>query len=91
MVIVISVIMLHVGPTQVDRTIDLCGGPPRGTGLQNLRECIIGIPTLHFHFTQGQEEASTCSDNVAILLLTVQRRSGNTTWPRRTSRKNGNR
>ena len=47
MVIVISVIMLHVGPTQVDRTIDLCGGPPRGTGLQNLRECIIGISTLH--------------------------------------------
>jgi len=27
--------------TKVDRTIDLCGGPPRGTGLQNLRECII--------------------------------------------------
>ena len=47
MAIVISVIMLHVGPTQVDRTIDLCGGPPRGTGLQNLRECIIGILTLH--------------------------------------------
>ena len=39
--------LLHVGPTQVDRTIDLCGGPPRGTGLQNLRECIIGISTLH--------------------------------------------
>ena len=47
MVIVDIVIMLHVGPTQVDRTIDLCGGPPRGTGLQNLRECIIGISTLH--------------------------------------------
>merc|ERR1719507_113751 len=26
---------------KVDRTIDLCGGAPRGNGLQNLRECII--------------------------------------------------
>jgi len=26
---------------KVDRTIDLCGGAPRGRGLQNLRECII--------------------------------------------------
>ena len=27
---------------QVDRVIDICGPGPKGTGLQNLRECIIG-------------------------------------------------
>ena len=26
---------------QIDRLIDLCGPAPKGTGLQNLRECII--------------------------------------------------
>ena len=26
---------------QVDRVIDICGPAPKGTGLQNLRECII--------------------------------------------------
>ena len=25
----------------MDRIIDICGGAPKGTGLQNLRECII--------------------------------------------------
>ena len=25
----------------MDRVIDICGGAPKGTGLQNLRECII--------------------------------------------------
>jgi len=27
--------------------IDLCGEPPRGTGLQNLRECILWTQTKH--------------------------------------------
>ena len=26
---------------KIDRLIDLCGPKPRGTGVQNLRECII--------------------------------------------------
>ena len=26
---------------QIDRVIDICGPGPKGTGLQNLRECII--------------------------------------------------
>jgi len=30
-----------VGKSKVDRVIDICGPPPKGTGLQNLRECII--------------------------------------------------
>lgn len=29
------------GKRKVDRIIDICGGAPKGTGLQNLRECII--------------------------------------------------
>lgn len=29
------------GKRKVDRVIDVCGPPPKGTGLQNLRECII--------------------------------------------------
>jgi len=29
------------GKQKVDRVIDICGPPPKGTGLQNLRECII--------------------------------------------------
>ena len=29
------------GKKRVDRIIDLCGPSPKGTGLQNLRECII--------------------------------------------------
>ena len=29
------------GKRKVDRVIDLCGPGPKGTGLQNLRECII--------------------------------------------------
>jgi len=29
------------GKKKVDRVIDICGTPPKGTGLQNLRECII--------------------------------------------------
>jgi len=29
------------GKTKIDRLIDLCGPPPKGSGLQNLRECII--------------------------------------------------
>merc|ERR1711863_82653 len=29
------------GKRKVDRVIDICGPPPKGTGLQNLRECII--------------------------------------------------
>merc|ERR1712012_871587 len=29
------------GKKKVDRVIDICGQPPKGTGLQNLRECII--------------------------------------------------
>ena len=29
------------GKKMVDRVIDICGPPPRGSGLQNLRECII--------------------------------------------------
>ena len=29
------------GKRRLDRALDLCGPPPRGTGLQNLRECIM--------------------------------------------------
>ena len=29
------------GKRKIDRVIDICGGPPKGTGIQNLRECII--------------------------------------------------
>eukprot|EP00092_Neocalanus_flemingeri_P002085 GFUD01002224.1.p1 GENE.GFUD01002224.1~~GFUD01002224.1.p1 ORF type:complete len:538 (+),score=154.55 GFUD01002224.1:88-1701(+) len=29
------------GKSKVDRVIDICGPDPKGTGLQNLRECII--------------------------------------------------
>ena len=29
------------GKRKVDRVIDLCGPGPKGTGLQNLRECIV--------------------------------------------------
>ena len=29
------------GKKKVDRVIDICGTSPKGTGLQNLRECII--------------------------------------------------
>ena len=29
------------GKKKLDRIIDLCGPAPKGTGLQNLRECII--------------------------------------------------
>merc|ERR1719350_1136869 len=29
------------GKSKVDRVIDICGPAPKGTGLQNLRECII--------------------------------------------------
>ena len=29
------------GKKKIDRVIDICGGPPKGTGIQNLRECII--------------------------------------------------
>lgn len=29
------------GKKRVDRIIDMCGPPPKGTGLQNMRECII--------------------------------------------------
>ena len=29
------------GKRKVDRIIDICGPTPKGTGLQNLRECII--------------------------------------------------
>ena len=29
------------GKRKVDRIIDICGPKPKGTGLQNLRECII--------------------------------------------------
>merc|ERR1719413_133021 len=29
------------GKSKVDRVIDICGPPPKGTGLQNLRECVI--------------------------------------------------
>merc|ERR1712141_568427 len=29
------------GKRKVDRVIDICGPPPKGTGLQNLRECVI--------------------------------------------------
>ena len=29
------------GKKKLDRIIDLCGPVPKGTGLQNLRECII--------------------------------------------------
>ncbi|XP_023349377.1 paladin [Eurytemora carolleeae] len=29
------------GKTKIDRVIDICGGPPKGSGLQNLRECVI--------------------------------------------------
>merc|ERR1712150_375879 len=31
----------------LDYVIDLCGEPPRGTGLQNLRECILWTQTKH--------------------------------------------
>jgi len=29
------------GKRKIDRVIDICGGSPKGTGIQNLRECII--------------------------------------------------
>ena len=29
------------GKAKIDRLIDICGPEPKGTGLQNLRECII--------------------------------------------------
>jgi len=29
------------GKKKIDRVIDICGGPPKGNGLQNLRECVI--------------------------------------------------
>merc|ERR1712013_427725 len=29
------------GKKKIDRVIDICGPPPKGTGLQNLRECVI--------------------------------------------------
>ena len=29
------------GKRKIDRVIDICGGAPKGTGIQNLRECII--------------------------------------------------
>jgi len=29
------------GKKKIDRVIDICGPPPKGTGIQNLRECII--------------------------------------------------
>ena len=29
------------GKKKIDRVIDICGGSPKGTGIQNLRECII--------------------------------------------------
>ena len=29
------------GKKKIDRIIDICGPAPKGTGLQNLRECII--------------------------------------------------
>jgi len=29
------------GKKKIDRVIDVCGGPPKGNGLQNLRECVI--------------------------------------------------
>merc|ERR1712218_499198 len=29
------------GKKKIDRVIDICGPQPKGTGLQNLRECII--------------------------------------------------
>jgi len=29
------------GKAKIDRVIDICGPPPKGTGIQNLRECII--------------------------------------------------
>merc|ERR1711990_796111 len=31
----------------LDYVIDLCGEPPKGTGLQNLRECILWTQTKH--------------------------------------------
>merc|ERR1711944_80214 len=31
----------------IDHIIDLCGVPPSGTGLQNLRECILWTQTKH--------------------------------------------
>jgi len=31
----------------IDHIIDLCGVPPAGTGLQNLRECIVWTQTKH--------------------------------------------
>lgn len=36
-----------VAKAHLDYIIDLCGEPPRGTGLQNLRECILWTQTKH--------------------------------------------
>jgi len=35
------------GKAHIDHIIDLCGVPPAGTGLQNLRECIVWTQTKH--------------------------------------------
>jgi len=35
------------GKAHLDHVIDLCGEPPKGTGLQNLRECILWTQTKH--------------------------------------------
>ena len=45
------------GKRKVDRVIDLCGPGPKGTGLQNLRECII---ETKWKYDVAPEEKQAC-------------------------------
>ena len=57
---------------KIDIIIDKCGPPPKGIGIQNLRECII------------QTKVSGCID---FMILTSELNfSGNMMWLQRTSR-----
>ena len=57
---------------KIDIIIDKCGPPPKGIGIQNLRECII------------QTKVSDCID--FMILTSDLNFSGNMMWLQRTSR-----